>query len=81
MGEVEPKLGVALWNGLFVHKDVPQAARDKIIAIAKKTKLSDRAQKLAKETGAGVYWTDADDAAAQIVSDQAAMARLGELLQ
>lgn len=81
MGEVEPKLGIALWNGLFVHKDVPQEARDKIIAIAKNTVLSDRAQKLAKDTGAGVYWTGADDAAAQIVSDQATMARLGELLQ
>lgn len=81
MGEIEPELGVALWNGLFVHKDVPQAARDKIIAIAKKTVLSDRAQKLASETGAGVYWMDADTAAAQIVADQDAMARLGKLLE
>lgn len=81
MGEVEPKLGVALWNGLFVHKDVPQEARDKIIAIAKKTMMSERAQNLAKETGAGVYWTDAAAAAEQIASDQETMGRLGELLQ
>jgi len=81
MGEVEPKLGLALWNGLFVSKDVPQEARDKIIAVAKKTVMSDRAQKLAKDTGAGVYWMDADKAAAQIVADQEAMGRLGELLQ
>ncbi|MEM7259973.1 MAG: tripartite tricarboxylate transporter substrate binding protein, partial [Pseudomonadota bacterium] len=81
MGEVEPKLSVALWNGLFVHKDVPQEARDKIIAVAKKTMMSDRAQKLAKETGAAVYWTDAAASAAQITSDQEAMGRLGELLQ
>ncbi len=81
MGEIEPKLGVALWNGLFVHKDTPQDARDIIIASAKKTMMSDRAQKLAKETGAGVYWTDAEAAAAQIVEDQAAMGSLGEILE
>jgi hypothetical protein len=35
-GEVDPKLNVALWNGLFVHKDTPQDVRDKIIAVAQK---------------------------------------------
>ena len=81
MGEVEPKLNMALWNGLFVHKDTPQEARNVIIASAKKTMMSDRAQKLASETGAGVYWTDAEAAAAQIVKDQAAMSDLGSLLE
>ena len=81
LGEVDPRLGITLWNGLFVHKDTPQDARDKIIASAKKTMLSERAQKLAKDTGAAVYWTDAKASAAQIVADQEAMGSLGELLQ
>ena len=81
LGEVDPRLSITLWNGLFVHKDTPQEARDKIIASAKKTMLSERAQKLAKDTGAAVYWTDAKASAAQIVADQEAMGSLGELLQ
>ena len=81
LGEVDPRLGITLWNGLFVHKDTPQDARDKIIASAKKTMLSKRAQKLAKDTGAAVYWTDAKASAAQIVADQEAMGSLGEVLQ
>lgn len=81
LGEVEPQLGVALWNGLFVNKDTPQDVRDKIIAVAKKTMMSDRAQKLAKETGASVYWQDAEAAAAQIAKDSEAMGNLGKLLE
>ena len=81
LGEVDPRLSITLWNGLFVHKDTPQEARDKIIASAKKTMLSERAQKLAKDTGAAVYWTDAKASAAQITADQEAMGSLGELLQ
>ena len=81
LGEVDPRLSITLWNGLFVHKDTPQEARDKIIASAKKTMLSKRAQKLAKDTGAAVYWTDAKASAAQITADQEAMGSLGELLQ
>lgn len=81
MGEVEPKLGLALWNGLFVRKDTPQEVRDKIIAVAKKTMMSERAQKLAKETGAGVYWLDEEQSAAQIKSDGEALGQLGALLE
>ncbi|MDE0308577.1 MAG: tripartite tricarboxylate transporter substrate binding protein [Acidiferrobacterales bacterium] len=69
VGEIAPNLNVALWNGLFVHKDTPQDARDKIAAVAKEVVLSDAAQKIADETGALVYWQDAEAANAQIESD------------
>ncbi|MEM7463981.1 MAG: tripartite tricarboxylate transporter substrate-binding protein, partial [Pseudomonadota bacterium] len=59
VAELVPALNVALWNGLFVHKDTPQDVRKKIIAVAEKTVMSDRAQKLAYETGAAVYWKNA----------------------
>ncbi len=81
MGEVAPELGIALWNGLFVHKDTPQDVRDKIIAVAEKTMMSERAQKLAEETGASVYWQNADDSAAQIVADREKLGGIGALLE
>ena len=80
MGEIDSQLGIALWNGLFVTKDTPQDVRDKIIAVAKETVMSDRAQKLAAETGAGVYWMGADEAAARIKADEAAFAGINALL-
>ncbi|WP_370400463.1 tripartite tricarboxylate transporter substrate binding protein [Sulfitobacter sp. JB4-11] len=69
VAELAPDLNVALWNGLFVHKDTPQDVRDKIIAVAEKTVMSERAQKLAAETGAAVYWQSADEVSAQIAKD------------
>ena len=48
-------------TALFVHADTPQDAREKIIAVAQKTMMSERAQKLAAETGALIYWQTADD--------------------
>ncbi len=81
LGEVEPRLGLTLWNGLFVRKETPQDVRDKIIAVAKKTMASERALKVAKDTGASVYWMEADAAAKQIKSDEEAMGKLGEMLK
>ena len=52
--EIEPTLTSNLWNGLFVHKDTPQDVRDKIIAVASKTVMTERAQALTS-TGAQVY--------------------------
>lgn len=69
VAELAPSLDVALWNGLFVHKDTPQDVRDKIIAVASKTVMSERAQTLAAETGATVYWQNADEVTAQIEAD------------
>ncbi len=69
VAELAPNLNVALWNGLFVHKDTPQDVRDKIIAVAQETVMSERAQALAAETGALVYWQDADAVTSQIEKD------------
>lgn len=81
MSEVEPKLAIALWNGLFVHKDTPADVREKIIAVARETMASDRAQKLAAETGAQVYWQDPGDSAARIEADSARLGEIGSLLE
>lgn len=81
VGEVDPELNIALWNGLFVRKETPQDVRDKIIAVAEKTALSDRAQAVAKETGALVYWQNADDSAARVAKDIDTVAKIQELLQ
>ena len=69
VGEIAPNLNIALWNGLFVHKDTPQDARDKIIAVAEKVVMSDAAQKIAAETGALIYWQNVDASNAQIAQD------------
>ncbi len=80
VGEIDSTLNIALWNGLFVRKDTPQDVRDKLIAVASKTVMSDRAQKLASETGAQVYWQDAAAASAQIAADIDKTAAIDKLL-
>ncbi len=80
VAEIAPDLSLSLWNGLFVHKDTPADVREKIIAVAEKAMASERAQKLAADTGALVYWQDATDAAAQIETDTEAFDRVGEML-
>lgn len=80
VAELAPSLDVALWNGLFVHKDTPADVREKIIAVAQKTVMSERAQTLAAETGALVYWQTADEVAAQITNDIATMAGIEKML-
>jgi tripartite-type tricarboxylate transporter receptor subunit TctC len=81
IGELNADLNIALWNGLFVHKDTPQDVRDKIVAVAQETVMSERAQAVAAETGALVYWQGADDSAARIESDIETVARIGTLLE
>ena len=80
VAELAPDMDVALWNGLFVHKDTPQDVREKIIAVAKTTMQSERAQKLAAETGAAVYWQDADAVQAQIQKDISTLDHIGKVL-
>ncbi|MBP0485079.1 tripartite tricarboxylate transporter substrate-binding protein [Sagittula salina] len=81
IGEVDPELDIALWNGLFVTKDTPQDVRDKIAAVASKTVMSERAQKVAEETGALVYWMDATESADIIETDKATLATIGAALE
>lgn len=80
LSSVTPDLTISLWNGLFVHKDTPQDVRDKIIAVAKETLASPRAQALAAQTGAIVYWMGADEAAARIAADIAVSGRIATML-
>ena len=81
MGELAPELKLGLWNGLFVTKDTPADVREKIIAVAKETMMSDRAQKLAAETGAGVYWQGADESAARIKADGEKFGAINAMLE
>ncbi len=78
--EMNPDLPLALWNGLFVHKDTPADAREKITAAAQKALESDKAKKLAEETGALIYWQDPDASNAQIEQDKASFAKIEEIL-
>lgn len=80
VAELAPSLDVALWNGLFVHKDTPAEVREKIIAVASKTMMSERAQKIASETGASVYWQAADEVTAQIQKEIETLAGIETLL-
>lgn len=78
--ELNPDLPLALWNGLFVHKDTPPEAREKITAAAQKALQSDKAKQLAEETGALIYWQDPDASNAQIDQDKASFAKIEEIL-
>ena len=83
MAEQVPGLDIALWNGLFVPKGTPQAVKDKLAAVAERVVTSNKARKLSEETGALVYWQDAEQAAARIDADYAAIEdmfkRMGDL--
>lgn len=78
--EIDPELSLALWNGLFVHKDVPADARAKIAEAAQAALTSPEAQRLPAETGVLIYWQDAEESRAQIESDKKALATIGRLL-
>jgi tripartite-type tricarboxylate transporter receptor subunit TctC len=81
IGELDAQLNIALWNGLFVTKDTPADVREKIAAVASKTVMSERAQAVAKETGALVYWMDAEASAARIAADQETGAVISGILE
>ena len=81
VGELVPEINISLWNGLFVHKDTPADVREKIIAVAQETIASDRAMKLAEETGALVYWQIAEETEARITADSATLDAIDTALQ
>jgi tripartite-type tricarboxylate transporter receptor subunit TctC len=81
LGEIDPALGMVLWNGLFVRKETPQDVRDKIIAVAKETMASQRVQDVAAATGGAFYWEDAEASAAHIKKDMADLAAVNALLE
>lgn len=76
LSEQVPGMDITLWNGLFVPKGTPQEVKDKIAAIAEKAMMSDKAQEIAKATGAGVYWMGAEEAAKRIDKDYLAAEQL-----
>lgn len=80
VGELAPELGLALWNGLFIHKDTPADVREKIIAVAKKAMTSEAAMQIAKDTGALVYWQEAADVDAQIAKDGESLGKIMGIL-
>lgn len=80
VAEIAPELDIELWNGLFVHKDTPADAREKIAAAARSAVLSDEAQQFAADTGAQIYWQDAEESAARIAADIETFGAIGEML-
>ncbi|MEC7761195.1 MAG: tripartite tricarboxylate transporter substrate binding protein [Pseudomonadota bacterium] len=81
VGELDPELDLALWNGLFVHKDTPADVREKIAVVAEKVMSSDAAKTLAAETGALIYWQDAEASTAQIEANGATMGTVMSLIE
>ena len=83
MAEQVPGLDISLWNGLFVPKGTPQAVKDKLATVAERVVTSDKARKLSQETGALVYWQNAEQAAVRIDADYATIEemfqRMGDL--
>jgi tripartite-type tricarboxylate transporter receptor subunit TctC len=80
LASIAPELDISLWNGLFVHKDTPADVREKIVAVARETMASERAQQLSAETGALVYWMEADAAAARIARDIAVTGTINAMI-
>lgn len=80
VGEIAPELALTTWNGLFVHRDTPADARARIAAVAERVVLGEQAQRIAADTGAEVFWQDAEASAARIAHDMETLARIGELL-
>lgn len=81
VGEIDSELGLVLWNGLFVRKEVPQEARDKIVEVVKAAVMSDRMKQLSKDTGAEIYWKGADESKAQIAKQAKEFAAINALLE
>ena len=83
MAEQVPGLDISLWNGLYVPKGTPQAVKDKLAAVAERVVMSEKARKLSQETGALVYWQNAERSAARIDADYATIEemfkRMGDL--
>ena len=81
LGELDPELNLALWNGLFVRKETPADAREKLIESAKATIMSERAEEFAANTGALLYWQDAEASAARIVKDRETLGKINAILE
>jgi len=71
---------IELWNGLFVTKGTPQEVVDVLAKIASETMASEEAQTLMKETGARVYWKNAEESAVVIAESIKQLAEIEDAL-
>lgn len=78
--ELMPELALTTWNGLFVHRDTPDDVRAVIAAVAERVVLGETAQRIAAETGAEVFWQDAETSAARIATDIETVERISEFV-
>ena len=81
VGELNSNLTLSLWNGLFVHRDTPADVREKIISVAQETMASDRAKDFMAQTGALVYWQNAEDTNARIARDTETLGKINAMLE
>ena len=81
VGEIYPEADIVLWNGLFVKKGTSQEVKDKVAAAAKEALNSEKAKKIAANTGAEIYWMDAKEAEALIEADRETLGRINQLLK
>lgn len=81
VGELEPGLSISLWNGLFVKSDVNSDVRAKLRKVAMRAMLGDKAQQIARDTGALIYWKEGADSDRQIAGDRATMKAIWDMLE
>jgi tripartite-type tricarboxylate transporter receptor subunit TctC len=81
MAEIVPELNLSLWNGLFVKQGTPKEVKDKIAEIAKAAVLGEKAQKIADDTGALIYWKDAAESAEIIAADSQTFDTINSMLE
>jgi tripartite-type tricarboxylate transporter receptor subunit TctC len=81
VGEIAPELGSVLWNGLFVKKGTPPEVKEKAAAAAKAAINSPKAQQLATDTGAEIYWMAGAEAEAYIKAERESNAKLNAYIK
>lgn len=69
------------WNGLFVPKGTPEDVKQRIAEIAKKALRLPKVQEIAEETGAVVYWLDAEGSKKRIEEETFLSQQLTKYLQ
>jgi len=80
LGSISSDAAVSLWNGLFVPKGTPPEVKARIAEIAEAAIMGDKAQEIAAQTGAGVFWMNAEETAARIEADGAKVDAISEKL-
>lgn len=79
--EINDKITMGNWNGLFVHKDTPAEVREVLAEVAQEVINSEEAQEIAKTTGAEIYWKGPEESQAVIDADIANLGVITGLLE